>query len=77
MCKACKKELSSLRYKDKKEEIKQTNKLWRESNPEAMQRARKNWMKNLINTALPFIGLVTVVEKLRYSLQILLKNYTK
>ena len=45
MCKACKKAISSLRYKDKKEEIKQTNKLWRESNPEAMAKARKNWMK--------------------------------
>ena len=30
---------------DKKEEIKQINKLWRESNPEAMKKARKNWMK--------------------------------
>lgn len=41
MCKACKKDISSLRYKDKKEEIKH----WRESNPEAMAKARKNWMK--------------------------------
>ncbi len=45
ICKACKKVISSLRYKDKKEHIKQINKLWRESNPEAMEKARKNWMK--------------------------------
>lgn len=45
MCKACKKSISSLRYQDKKKEIKQINKLWRESNPEAMAKARKNWMK--------------------------------
>lgn len=45
MCKACKKMLSKERYEHNTEKVKQINKKWREAHPEAMDRARKNWIK--------------------------------
>ena len=40
MCKSCKKLIGKARYNNNTEKIKETNKEWREANPEAMQAAR-------------------------------------
>lgn len=45
MCRSCKKLVSRARYIKNPEKVKEVTKKWREANPEAMQAARKNWMK--------------------------------